>query len=252
MRVLVTICLALAAGTAQAATFNITVDGTDAIYLAGRTDVVVPDPADPWPGGLARHAGPTPEEAKETMPPFISVVSGDVVKVLDPAEGCINFFNGPGSCFGPEGNGSLSASNLTSFGGISGYRGTQGALVGVFLDDGIPDGVAPAAIDFPGIGVDFVQLAPGLGQVFFIGNGRNNLDAFQSFVAPAGATRLFFGIPDGFAFVGAPGAYDDNDGSYRIRVGVNQTPAAIPVPAAGLMLLAGIGALWGLRRERKT
>jgi hypothetical protein len=252
MRILVTICLALAASTAQAATFSITVDGTDAIYLAGRTDIVVPDPSLPWPGGLARHGSPTPEEAKETMPPFISVAAGDVVKVLDPAAGCINFFNGPGSCFGPEGNGSLSASNLNPFGGISGYKGTQGALVGVFLDAGIPNGAAPAAIDFPTIGIDFAQLAPGLGQVFFIGNGKNSLDVFQSFIAPVGATRLFFGIPDGFAFVGAPGAYDDNDGSYRIRVGVNETPAPVPLPAAGLLLLAGVGALAALRRARRA
>jgi hypothetical protein len=252
MRSILVLCLVLAGTAAQAATFDIKVDGTDAIYLAGRTDLVVPDPALSWPGGLARHGGPTPEEAKETLPPSIGVVAGDVVKVLDPASGCINFFNGPGSCFGPEGNGNLSSSNLTAFGGISGYRGTQGALVGVFLDDDVPDGAPPAAIDFPSIGVDFAQLSPGLGQVFFIGNGKNAADAFQSFIAPVGATRLFFGIPDGFGFVGTPGAYDDNDGSYRIRVGVNETPAAVPLPAAGLLLAGGIAALGLLRRRRSA
>jgi hypothetical protein len=250
MRILGTLCLALAAGTAQAATFDIIVQGTDAIYLAGRTDLVIPDPALDWPGGLARHPNPTPEEAKETLPPSIAVVAGDVVKVLDTVSGCINFFNGPGSCYVPEGDGTLSSSNLNPFGGISGYLGTRGALVGVFLDSAVPSGAPPSAIDFPALGVDFAQLSPGLGEVFFIGNGKNSLDAFQSFIAPTGATRLFFGIPDGFAFNGPPGYYDDNDGSYRIRVGVNETPAPVPLPAAGLLLVAGIGALGALRRKR--
>ena len=60
-----------------------------------------------------------------------------------------------------------------------------------------------------------------------------------------------FGIPDGFAFDGAPGYYGDNDGAYQIRIGVNEVPAAVstralPVPAAaaaGLVaLVLGIGA----------
>jgi len=112
MRSILALCMVLGATSAHSATFDIVVDGTDAIYLAGRTDLVIPDPSFSWPGGLARHPNPTPEEAKETLPPSISVVAGDVVKVLDPASGCINFFNGPGSCYGPEGDGTLSSSNL--------------------------------------------------------------------------------------------------------------------------------------------
>ena len=45
-----------------------TVGGPDAIYLAGRTDFVIPPANLPWPGGLIRHGGPTWEEALETMP----------------------------------------------------------------------------------------------------------------------------------------------------------------------------------------
>jgi hypothetical protein len=246
--------------TASAAVFDVTVSGGDAIFLAGRTDLVIPPANLPWgdnnpatDDGMLRHGGATPEEVLESVPPSIAVSGGDVVKVLDPAQGGINFFNGFGPpFFGPEGNSNLSSSTITSFGGISGYKGTQGALTGVFLDDTIPslaNGAAPATLDFSVIGANFLSLSPGIGQVFFIGNGQTSGGVFQEFIAPVGATRLFFGIPDAFGFNGVPGAYDDNDGSYRIRVGVNQTPAPIPLPAPFFLLAGALAGLVTLRRR---
>jgi hypothetical protein len=176
----------------------------------------------------------------ESMPPFISVAAGDVIRVLDPAVGGINFFNGFGPpYFGPSGNGA-SGSTLTALGGISGYIGPQGPLAGVFLDDTIPSaGPPPATLDFSpgGLGIDFLALTPALRQVFYIGDGVTAGGMFQEFTAPAGATRLFFAIPDGFGFGGAPGAYDDNDGAYIVRVGVNEIPT-IPEPATAWLLFA--------------
>lgn len=101
-----------------------------------------------------------------------------------------------------------------------------------------------------GLGIDFLSLNPGLGQVFYIGDGKTAGDVFQQFVAPVGATRLFLGIPDGFGFGGAPGAYDDNDGSYRIRIGINQVPA-IPEPETYALMLAGLGVLGAVARRRR-
>jgi hypothetical protein len=241
-------------GAASAQTYDITVDGADAIWLAGRTDLVIPPASDPWPGGLIRHGGPTPEEIQETVPSFISVVAGDVVRALDPAVGGVSFFNGFGApLFGPGGNGPA-GSALTAFGGISSYVGPQGPLVGVFLSDAVPNGAAPAGLDFSptGLGTDFTTLSPGLGQIFYIGDGKTSADVFQTFVAPIGATRLFFGIPDGFGFGGAPGAYDDNDGSYRVRIGVNEVPTlAVPEPETYALLLAGLAGLrFAVRRRR--
>ena len=48
------------------------IDGTDAIYLAGRTDITVPPESDPW-FFLLRHGGATPEEALETHPDLYGV-----------------------------------------------------------------------------------------------------------------------------------------------------------------------------------
>jgi hypothetical protein len=199
---------------------TVTIKGSDAIFLAGRTDLVIPPASDPWPGGLLRHGSPTPEEIQETVPPFIPVSGGDVIRATDPAVGGVSFYNGFGGIvFGPSGDG-LSGSNLSSFGGISGYIGPRGPLSGVFLDDSIPAGGPPSTLDFSPsrLGIDFLTLSPALGQVFYIGDGITGGGDFQEFIAPAGATRLFLGIPDGFGFTGAPGSYDDNDGFYQIRI----------------------------------
>lgn len=231
--------------TTHAAIINLTIDGSDAIFLAGRTDLTIPDASQPWGGPedhLIRHGGNTPEEIKETLPPEIAVSAGDIIRALDPAVGGISFFNGIGvPFFGPGGNGA-SGSSLTSLGGISGYFGPQGALTGVFLNDAIPLSGAPATLDFTpgGLGIDFLSLTPELGQVFYIGDGKTASDLFQTFIAPTGATRLVLGIPDGFGFNGAPGAYDDNDGSYRIRLGINEIPTEVPEPGNPALLLIGL------------
>ncbi len=235
------ITMLFGAHSAIATILDITIDGSDAIFLAGRTDLTIPPPNLFW-SVLIRHSSPTPEEIQETLPPTMPVTGGDIIQFADPAVGGISFFNGFGApLYGPGGNG-VSGSDLTSLDGISGYKGPQGPLVGVFLDASVPSsGPAPATLDFTpgGLGIDFLITSPLLDQVFYIGDGVTNLSVPQQFVAPAGATRLALGIPDGFGFVGAPGAYDDNDGSYRIRIGQNEP--ANPIPEPGTLLLLGTG-----------
>lgn len=260
MRSIMVLSLAFAiaaSAAANAAQYDVTIDGPDAIYLAGRTDITIPPYGQIWSGGLARHPI-TPEQAQESFPPWIPVAGGQTVRVLDPASGGINYFNGLGPpYFGPDGN--PGGSNLNAFGGISAYSAPfQGALAGVFLDDNIPNGTPPAAINFFALGGDFLTLSPLIGQVFYIGNGQTSSNVFQEFIAPEGATRLFFGIPDGFGFNGTPGAYDDNDGAYRIRVAVDEIPNNNPIgetPLPGALLLMGSvlagGASVGAWRKRR-
>lgn len=245
------------AAPSTAVSFNIAVDGPDAIFLAGRTDVVIPDASLPWTGPgthLLRHGLPTPEESKEQFPSSIPVAAGDIIRVLDPAIGGVNFFNGFGPpYFGPGGNGA-SGSNLNPLDGISGYFGPQGPLTGVFLDDSVPSaGPPPATLNFSagGLGQDFPSLTPALRQIFYIGDGVTSGGDFQLFTAPAGATRLFLGIPDGFGFGGNPGAYDDNDGGYRVVIGVNEIPQ---VPEPSTVVLASLATLVavGMRRSFRS
>jgi hypothetical protein len=223
---------------ASATVVDMTVLGTDSIFLAGRTDLTILDPSLTWPGGMGRHPYTTPEELQETLPPIVTVRSGQVVKAASPAIGGISFYNGygmdGGSIFGPSG--ALGWTNLSSFGGISGFLSEgRGPLVGVFLDDSIPNGMAPTRLDFTaiGIGTDFLTLAPDLGQVFYIGDGVTSGGIFQEFIAPVGSTRLALGIPDGFSFRGSPGAYDDNDGYYRISMNVPE-PTSLALICLGL------------------
>ena len=244
--------VAAAANSAQAVVFEASIDGSDAIFLAGRTDLVIPPAGVVWPGGMTRHPI-TPEMIQETLPPEFPVAPGDVLRVADPAVGGISFFNGFGApFFGPDGNGPA-GSNLTPFGGISGYLGPQGALTGVFLDASVPSAGPAPTLDFTpgGLGTDFTSLSPALNQVFYIGNGITSGGTFQEFTAPAGATRVVLGIPDGFAFVGPPGAYDDNDGAYRIRIGINEIPdATIPEPVTATLSVMALGALVGATKRR--
>ncbi len=255
----VALVFALACDFCMAASYNLTVKGSDAIYLAGRNDVVVP-PLDFDAGFiLKRHnySPPFPPDfVQETHPQWVAVTGGDVVKVADPAIGGIHFYNGFGTPFGPEGNTPLSS--LTPLAGLSGWSGTQGPLTGVFLTNANPVSASPpATLNFSTPAArDFLTLSPELGQVFFIGDGVTSGGLRQEFIAPAGATRLFVGIPDGFGFNGPPGAYEDNDGQYQIILAINEEPilpsGEVPEPMTAAGVLLGLGGLGRYLRRRRA
>jgi len=201
--------------------FSANIPGTEVIFLSGRTDVVIPDkgvydPAFP----ILRHGFVASDFLKETSPKTIAAKSGMIFK-FSGATGYVHYFNGlgNGSGFGPDGNTS-GTSSLYALGGISGYQGPQGPLAGVFLNDANPASTsAPETLDFlsTGLGTQFDTLSPKLGQVFYIGDGYASAGVQQTFIAPAGATRLFLAIPDGWGFWYGPGYYEDNDGSFSIQ-----------------------------------
>ncbi len=114
--------------------------------------------------------------------------------------------------------------------GISSVLNTPlNALVGVFLTNATPvAGSAPASLTF---GVSDMT-SPQLQQLFVIGSNLENI------TIPVGATRLFFGLNNGYE-------WNNNVGSVDVTVS--------PIPAPGAILLGSIGAgLVGWLRRRRT
>lgn len=88
---------------------------------------------------------------------------------------------------------------LESLNGISDVRAPINSLIGIFLDDKTPDErpAAPAALDFGEASLrNFKTMAPQLGQIFFIGDGKDAAGKLQGFTVPSGTTRLYLAIMD--------------------------------------------------------
>jgi hypothetical protein len=119
--------------------------------------------------------------------------------------------------------------------GISGPMGVIGSSV--------PSGPAPAQLDD---GMSFTSLAPGLDQIFWIGDGLTGTGtgSVQSFLAPSGATRLYLGVVDGFGWYNNPGV---------ISVTINGA-ASVPEPSTWAIVLLGLAGLGvaGYRRMRNA
>lgn len=128
-----------------------------------------------------------------------------------------------GACSGctPEsvdgGNETFANTNLTAINGISGVLHEDRTLfvVGVFLGDGDAD--EEDQVDLSDADSEETQ-EPGIGEVFFIGDGKSGNGDEQEIVVPDGAETLYLGFADGYAFQGVPGAYGDNSGNVDIEV----------------------------------
>jgi hypothetical protein len=134
---------------------------------------------------------------------------------------------------------------INSYSGVSGYLGPAFSLAGVFLTSAPLQAPAPGTLDFrsTGLGINFNSLSPQIGQIFFIGDGQNAAALNQTFYAPAGATRLFLGLPDCYQGSSDPGFYGDNSGSFSVTV--------TPEPGSAALLLFGF-AIVGARRKRSS
>jgi hypothetical protein len=178
-------------------------------------------------GPAGNVATPVPSVAVGGAPSFRFDVSGEVRHGPDPiyasdrgADGK-SFdvqarINAPGESFGK-----------------SGLFAPLNAHIGVFLPAILTDDPLAPTLSFEtAASRNFRRLAPDLGQVFFIGDGRTDGGTLQVFDVPQGATRLWLGVHDAFE-------WNDNDGSYSV--------AAIPVPAPAplLLMLSGLAFLIG-------
>jgi hypothetical protein len=124
--------------------------------------------------------------------------------------------------------------NLLPTGPFSGYDNTdyQGAMVGMFLECGLPMTTAPTLRFYVndgsqgGIKTDFTVLQPAIGQVFFVGDGLTGTGSgtHQSFLVPPTATHLYLGYIDSCSSSGysGPGCYFDNGGSITVSFAISQ------------------------------
>lgn len=154
---------------------------------------------------------------------------------------------GGGTPTGPDGGFFAASTNIAGVGPISGFAAPRsGHLVALFLEAGDPDGLpAPDAISYPDdASLSALSYAPAIRQVFFVGDGEvdSGTGVIQTFFVPDNATRLVFGIADAFAFAGAAGWYDDNQGGFNVAY------AIVPTPGTGLLF--GMGLLAATRRRR--
>lgn len=203
-----------------------TLGAAPVLHLAGRSDVVIPPLGEASDNPLfSCRDHPT---IQETYPPGYRITPGS--EFTFSASGRVNYYGGPvEEGFPPDGD--FSMADIAPYGGISGYTGPAGALVGVFLDDAIPNGeTAPERINFnaDGVGVDFERLEPQIGQVFFIGDGKTTGGKLQIFVAPRAAARLYIGLIDAPFFSGLSTCYADNVGGFEYTLQSNQPYQPLP------------------------
>jgi hypothetical protein len=223
IHVLATVLMSyLTANPGEADTLPYTVPATSDIFDAGRSVPVIPEGG---AGTLPVQTSYTPGQDGGFQ---FAYLSGTVSQYY-------NDFS-----LGPEGLTTYD-SNINPYDGISGFLANQQfCLVGVFLTDATPQSPSPATLDFTtaGIGRNFLSLTPGIGQVFYIGDGLTDSSQLQTFYAPAGATRLFLGFADAPYGGGDPGNYDDNEGALNIQV------TTLPVPEPSICGLLGINFLF--------
>jgi PEP-CTERM motif len=179
------------------------------------------------------------------LAPFIALNGASMVSFTS-ITGVIDLGCAGGCAGGPDGQWLGSTSNLQSYNGISGmFIDRRAPLYGVFVGAGEPADPAPERLHFEA-NQAFASLSPLLHQTFFIGDGLTGTGtgSAQQFVVPGGATRLFLGIVDGLETGGQPGGYFNNTGEFVV------TLSAVPEPASGALLLAGVATLGFLVRRR--
>ena len=148
-----------------------------------------------------------------TLPAAYELPADATVVVFEGITGCVNPVSGQAPWNGP-GGALTGPTNVESLGGVSGVLHDTNTmfLVGVFAAEQPPAAPAPDRLDFSA-GESFDELAPLIGQTFFIGDGLG-----RRYRIPGSATRLFLGFADAFAFVGPPGWYGNNSGELQVLV----------------------------------
>jgi hypothetical protein len=192
------------------------------------------------------------DTAASQAPPAVAGLELEACATLNfSVQGRVSFTPTPPVGDNPDGDDAFS---MTNFGdGISAPLNVRAnALVGVFLDDGMPTGKStPGQLDYTP-GLSFVLEMPGLRQIFFIGDGltsdtkNGQYDGGpQSFVVPHGATRLFLGTADGSGWYNNTGLFEVSVTSFPYEAppcGDAASPAGITTSDALFVLRSAVGA----------
>lgn len=203
------------------------------------TITVVPGTSDLWlagmPDGSTASSGDVAPAQSPVLVAGLSLTAGaslvfSATGLTDHCTGGACGYAGPGGDFGEGSYGHLDGAQN----GISSLVAPIDSLIGVFLGSSQPDlSPAPGTLNFGTSGsLDFASLSPELQQAFYIGDGlRNDGVTVQTFIVPAGATRLYLGTMDGFGWY-------NNVGEFTVTT---EKCSAAPEPAT--LLLLGLGLL---------
>ncbi|NJL66865.1 MAG: PEP-CTERM sorting domain-containing protein [Microcoleus sp. SM1_3_4] len=131
----------------------------------------------------------------------------------------------------PDGDRTVATHSAGDEHGISNISAPRNSLLGVFLDAQQPNlSPAPPALNFSTPDSrNYLQLAPLIKQVFFIGDGRTDRGVIQQIVVPEGASRFYLGAMDAFD-------WSDNAGIFDVAVTgtyeeVTNPPSPSPAPS---------------------
>ena len=219
-----------ALNTAAAQSGSQTVDTRTSLFLAG--------------GNVYDY---TPNGGGGLVPTSILLTAGTGRVLTLNATGS-SFYCGPGVCLASTPDGpAIGGTNVNSMGFIGGISApTSGFLAALFLGPSLPSSLPAQTVITD---INAASYAPGLGQIFFVGNGSTASSVLQQFMVPDGATRLYFGIADAGGFVGRPEFYDDNVGSFSVDFTVTSM-SAVPEPSTVALLSVGLAVLGVARRRR--
>jgi len=189
------------------ADMNINVSGKACPYFAGQTTTVPLMGTGPWSYFEIDRADAL------TLPPWIDITGfGGPISIT--ASGLWDHTPSGGS--GPEGKGGphTTIPDYDDLGISLMQSAPVNMLLGVFLTNAAPSGAAPA-----GLTHGDVMTSPLLQQTFAIGSSLSGIKI------PGGATRLFFGLNNGYE-------WSNNSGSVDVTV--------VPVPGAVLLGMLGL------------